>query len=154
MPLNLERCRRGMTQLDMQGCPRNGLIEEAIAAIQRDPVGALRKEYFGIKNYAGFGDQREDHPYGYGPKHGSIVFRIGRENPGDGKALDNDAIYYLEAYRDFGTMGWVEDHRDGRRDVRLDLGRVIRKHDQFAKQLSEFARALDAVAILEHAVIG
>lgn len=150
MPLNLERCRRGMAQLAVEGHPRNGLIEEAIAAIQKDPVAALRREYFGIKNYAGFGDQREDHSYGFGPKHGSIVFRIGRSNPGDGKPLDNDAIYYLEAYRDFGTMGWVED----RRDVRLDLGRVIRKHDHCAKELEQFAAALDATVLLEHVTAG
>lgn len=150
MPLNLERCRRGMTQLHVEGSPRNGLIEEAIAAIQKDPIGALRKEYFGIKNYAGFGDQREDHPYGYGPKHGSIVFRIGRANPGDGKPLDNDAIYFLEACRDFGTLV----RPDSGRDVRLDLASVIRTHDRCAKQLSELRQALDGTAILEHAVIG
>lgn len=150
MPLNLDRCRRGMAQLHVEGHPRNSLIEEAIAAIQKDPLAALREHYFGIKNYAAFGDQREDHQYGYGPKHGSIVFRIGRADPGNGKPLDNDAIYYLEAYRDFGTMGWVED----RRDVRLDLGRVIRKHDHCAKELKQFAAALDATVLLEHVTTG
>lgn len=37
----------------------------------------MKKGYLGAKNYEGFGDQRSDHPYFYGPRHGSIVFRIG-----------------------------------------------------------------------------
>lgn len=149
MPLDLERCRRGMKQLHIEGIPRNGLIEEAIAAIQKDPIAALSREYFGIKNYATFGDQREDHSYGFGPKHGTIVFRIGRNNPGDGKALDGDAIYFLEAYRDFGTMGWVENGRD----VRLALSQVIRRHDDCLKQMRKFEAAFDATILEEHAVV-
>lgn len=41
----------------------------------------IQRQYFGVKNYSGFGDQREDHQYGYGPKHGSIVFSISRQRP-------------------------------------------------------------------------
>lgn len=37
---------------------------------------SLRREYFGRKFYSDF-DQREDHRYGSGPKHGRIVFGIG-----------------------------------------------------------------------------
>jgi hypothetical protein len=50
-------------------------IDDAIA----DAVigfAKLRKEFIGCKNYDRFTCQRSDHPYGYGPKHGSIVFRI------------------------------------------------------------------------------
>lgn len=53
--------------------------------------------YFGVKNYSGFGDQREDHSYGMGPRHGSIVFAVGLKQPR--RDLTDDerdaAIYYL-----------------------------------------------------------
>jgi len=65
------------------------LAEEAIAYFQANPKPD-RKEYFGIKNYAGFGDQRCDCEQGYGPTHGSIVFEIdyNRKNP----SVDEDGI--------------------------------------------------------------
>ena len=37
----------------------------------------LWTRYFGTKNYDRWIGQREDHQYGYCPKHGSTVFRIG-----------------------------------------------------------------------------
>ena len=37
--------------------------------------------YFGVKIYSGFGEQREDHEYGFGPKHGSTVFAVGLREP-------------------------------------------------------------------------
>ena len=36
----------------------------------------LSERYFGTKDYDRWSDQREDHEYGYGPRHGSIVFRV------------------------------------------------------------------------------
>lgn len=33
--------------------------------------------YFGTKNYSGWRGQREDHQYGYGPRHGSTCFAVG-----------------------------------------------------------------------------
>lgn len=53
--------------------------------------------YFGVKNYSGFGDQREDHEYGFGPKHGSIVFAVGL-NERKRELTDDEreaALYYL-----------------------------------------------------------
>ena len=44
-------------------------------------VVKLRTEYIGCKNYDGFYCQREDHKYGYGPRHGSTVFEIGLQDP-------------------------------------------------------------------------
>lgn len=41
----------------------------------------LTKNYIGCKNYEGFVCQREDHKYGYGPRHGHIVFEIGYNSP-------------------------------------------------------------------------
>jgi hypothetical protein len=58
---------------------RAKLIERAITEIQKNSESAMKEEFIGMKNYAGFGDQECDCSYGYGPKHGSIVFKIGRE---------------------------------------------------------------------------
>lgn len=40
----------------------------------------LRRGYFGQKYYGGY-DQRSDHPYGYGPRHGGIYQSIGLRKP-------------------------------------------------------------------------
>lgn len=82
---------------------RNYKIEEAIKLIQQDPLNALIKEYLGIKNYAGFGDQDCNCEYGYGPNHGSIVFSIGKVNRISDIKLGEDEIYLLESVRDFGN---------------------------------------------------
>jgi hypothetical protein len=103
--IDLERCRRAMKRVYIDGicntAERANALADAIAAIQRDPINALMVEYIGIKNYSGFGDQREDHKYGYGPKHGTIVFRIGRHNREAPGELGADEIYFLECARDF-----------------------------------------------------
>ena len=57
---------------------REELIEEAITELQNCPQDAFKGKYLGIKNYASFGDQREDHSYGMCPRHGTIVFSVGR----------------------------------------------------------------------------
>ena len=41
----------------------------------------MKYEYFGAKDYDGFRNQREDHKYGCGPRHGSTVFALGLNNP-------------------------------------------------------------------------
>lgn len=53
----------------------NNLIEACKKDILND-FNSLRYEYFGYKEYAQY-YQREDHSYGYGPSHGSIVESIG-----------------------------------------------------------------------------
>jgi hypothetical protein len=40
--------------------------------------GTLAQRYVGCKRYEGW-FQREDHEYGYGPRHGHIIFRVGLE---------------------------------------------------------------------------
>jgi hypothetical protein len=52
-----------------------GAVRDAIKDLM---AGAekLRSEFFGIKHYEGWIGQRSDHPYGFGPRHGSIVFAI------------------------------------------------------------------------------
>jgi hypothetical protein len=59
----------------------------------------LKTEYLGIKNYAAFGDQREDHTYGMGPRHGTIVFSIGRDH---GHLIEPGDVDELIRVRDFG----------------------------------------------------
>lgn len=76
------------------------------AAIADLTAGAtiLREQYIGVKNYEGFIHQREDHKYGFGPRHGSIVFSVGltqaaRKRLADGGELTNEetdaVIVYL-----------------------------------------------------------
>jgi len=41
----------------------------------------MKNQYYGAKDYGGFSGQREDHRYGYGPRHGHIVFALGIKEP-------------------------------------------------------------------------
>ncbi len=106
--LDLPRLRAAFVDLAVDGDPahneREALIARAIAMIQADGKAALATGYLGVKNYAHFGDQESSHPYGFGPRHGSIVFSIGRTRPADKVILGADHIYALEAYRDFGIV--------------------------------------------------
>lgn len=137
-PLDLRAIRHGMARVRVRGRvmpgKRAALIEEAVAILQANPE-RMRDGYLGIKNYAGFGDQREDHGYGMRPRHGTIVFSI--EMPGG--RLENsapmtsdevaDAIYYLLAERDF--AGVEEEATEGGYKVRRwrNLGDCVAKMD-------------------------
>lgn len=111
-PIDLDRVRSAMKNVSVSGLPgtpeRLRAIAHAICSIQEDGSKALVNEYIGVKNYAHFGDQRSDHPYGYGPSHGWIVFSIGRQARGasreSGIVLGADEIYALECLRDFQGM--------------------------------------------------
>lgn len=54
-------------------------FDDAIRAIQEED-DPLAKGYIGVKQYDAWPSQREDHEYGFAPRHGHIWFRIGR-NP-------------------------------------------------------------------------
>ena len=59
------------------------IYESLIVAAQDDLISGckiLKNQYIGQKRYEGF-DQRSDHKYGYGPKHGYIYQRIGLKHP-------------------------------------------------------------------------
>jgi len=94
--MDIEKLIKRHQQIELYGqcCTkeRQQLAEEAIKYFQTNPE-LKRSEYFGIKNYAGFGDQRCDCTPGYGPTHGSIVFRIdyNRKN----SKVDEDGIDYI-----------------------------------------------------------
>lgn len=56
------------------------LLDDAMdwfAGTEKQYATNLVKEFMGVKNYDGFYHQRTDCQYGYGPRHGSIVFSIG-----------------------------------------------------------------------------
>ena len=102
--IDINRCWVAMKDIRVRGLcnskTREGAIASAIAQIQTDPANALKKQYVGVKNYASFGDQREDHEYGFGPRHGSIVFSIERRNHKADTVLGPDHVYLLECVRD------------------------------------------------------
>lgn len=147
--INRQRCLQAMKRIEIAGEPRPGLIEIAIAAIQNDGTAAMSKQFFGIKNYAAFGDQREDCIYGCGPRHGDIVFRIGRTRGGGVDVLGADEIYLLECVRDFGVWEDSEYHKGeySPKRKRRNLIDVLRLWDKARCRMYE----LDCV-LAEHTV--
>lgn len=75
-------------------------VEDAINALAHGGE-SLYTQYIGCKNYAGY-CLREDHPYGYSPKHGSIVFKIGLRDPSYILASQDieACLYYLNTIKD------------------------------------------------------
>lgn len=142
--LNWERCRKAMQDITVTGEPLGNIrlkaIEDAISEIIKNGNKALLEEYIGVKNYAGFGDQRKDHKYGYGPRHGHIVFSIKRLREKNVE-LGVDHIYFLECVRDAGRAD-PELFNDTYQHNLVD---VIREYDQAmkkAKKLSEWVSTL------------
>ncbi len=89
------------------GDDRASVISDAIKQLATgEPVrpvyGDLWRVQFATKNYDRWQGQRSDHEYGYGPKHGSIVFSVGftdEVRKRDPQVLTPEeveaAIYYL-----------------------------------------------------------
>jgi hypothetical protein len=108
--ISFDRCDRALAHLRIGGLVssevREKAVADAIASIQKDGVLAMSCGYIGVKNYASFGDQREDHEYGMRPRHGDIVFRIERTEAVRGGTfeLGEDHIYLLECVRDGGSV--------------------------------------------------
>jgi hypothetical protein len=80
--------------------PKRGAVQDLIdwlATGEKRTFHTPADGYFGVKIYSGFGEQREDHQYGFGPKHGSIVFAVGlREPKCELTAEEREAaLYYL-----------------------------------------------------------
>jgi hypothetical protein len=161
--LDIVRFRRGSEQLTVQGVPstesRVELIEEAIRRIQADGAAALRKEFLGIKNYAAFGDQRCDCRYGMGPRHGHIVFRIGRRDRYNAGTLDADAIYFLEAVRDFVSTDvdayeagwpWRGPHSQRSDTQTLNLQEVVKRALDCKAWLDAYDGRIKAVEVDAH----
>lgn len=149
--VDLERVRRGASRLCVRGIPRGSLISAAIAAIQRDPYRAMASEYLGIKNYAHFGDQREDHQYGFCPAHGCIVFSIGRRNPRTQDPLGADEIYMLEAVRDAGTIESTKPPQHLRDQKKLNLCEALEEADAMREKVLQLDRQFAALKVDDHA---
>lgn len=68
-------------QYSRGGADRASCVSDAIKQVATGkPLGAyvdLLRQFFGTKNYDRWIGQRCDCEYGYGPRHGSIVFAIG-----------------------------------------------------------------------------
>jgi hypothetical protein len=78
-------------------------VEDAISDIAEGGE-KLQRRYFAFKQYDRWHAQRSDHKYGYGPRHGSVVFAIGLTSAGRksvplGEAERNACIYLLEALK-------------------------------------------------------
>lgn len=74
------------------------IAELAIVDIAED-CEFMKSKYFGNKQYEGY-YQRCNSEYGYGPRHGSIIDRIGLKNPKT-KLTDDEkdaCIYYIKNY--------------------------------------------------------
>jgi hypothetical protein len=60
----------------------------------------MKREYFGIKDYSGYYNQRCDCKYGYGPRHGHITFSVGLTKMARETKLSRYyiecALYYLK----------------------------------------------------------
>ena len=146
--LDLARCRKAMQNLCVQGCPdrsdtpsRMKALEDAVTAIQTDGKTALTEQFIGVKNYANFGDQREDHRYGCCPRHGSIVFSIRRRGDHD-VPLGADHVYLLVAVRDFESISAPETGNPSRY---LNLCNVIERADRLATERELYVNALAEV---------
>jgi hypothetical protein len=65
-------------------------------------VKYLRTRYIGCKQYDGFYMQRTDCEYGYGPRHGYIIFRIGlKDTKHEFVDIEIDScIYYIRKLKD------------------------------------------------------
>ena len=152
--LTLERLRRGVLLVRVYGVPNTRarliLIEEAIGILQTGGE-RLRREYLGIKNYAHFGDQRADHSYYMGPKHGTIVFRIvmPEQRRADERALTpdevDDAVTYLLAERDFAPFLREVVENGYRTKVLYNLADCLLEHQRAVDSMGLWRKALSAV---------
>jgi len=66
---------------------------------------AFKTQYFGVKQYSGFGDQGCDCEYFMGPRHGSIVFAVEMNKDARERDLSaeevEDCLYYLSTLGEY-----------------------------------------------------
>lgn len=154
--IDIDRCARAMADISIEGRPRSGAIADAIAAIQSDGIIALSDRYIGVKNYAHFGDQREDHYYGYGPAHGHIVFSIRRTDRSSKTVLGPDHVYLLECARDFGSVQCLGDGRPasvpdwGQEPKHYNICDVIRSQRSHSEAADRFSSMLSSAMVTSH----
>ena len=108
--INPQQVERAKNTIEVRGQVYPGMrqrvVENAIRQLARGG-GVLHHEYFGTKHYSGFVDQRCDCEYGYGPKHGTVVFSVGLSSQFRERTLLSeqieDAVYYLK------NLGKIQD---------------------------------------------
>jgi len=152
--IDVQRCRAAMLVLSVEGSPvgpvRQLAIEDTIRAIQMDAELALRNNYTGVKNYAEFGDQRDDHAYGMGPRLGTTAFKIGRRPEGQGcNGLGADAVYLLECVRDFGAK--PDPRSPDEKNKNMNLCDVLREYELLAHLTAKLADMLTGAKVETHA---
>lgn len=87
------------------GQDRAGVVRDAVAQIatgEKQGYRGLWREAFNTKDYSGWHGQRSDHEYGFGPRHGSIIFSVGlrlevrNRDPQELTDAEKEAcVYYL-----------------------------------------------------------
>lgn len=98
--LDLEKVGLAETVIGIRGdytetTQRKKVVQAAISDVAKG-CSHLKNQYFGVKVYSGFGEQLAHHEYGYGPKHGSIVFAVQLKNKsGLSEEEAEAAVYYL-----------------------------------------------------------
>lgn len=111
---------------------RGALLEEALKSLQENPADWAKNQYYGYKNYAGFGDQRCDCEYGMGPRHGSIVFRIGRGN--NFNPIKKELyIEFLLYFRDFRNKVFMDSDNRYYSDLPNLIYRKIKLEEELTK---------------------
>ena len=156
--IDVNRCLVAMSDIYVSGIPetimRKQIIEEAIAAIQKDGAEALATRFLGAKNYAQFGDQRCDCEYGYGPKHGWIVFEVGRrEKSNTPKTLGADHVYLLECIRDAGAFDnpeWIKGHDNQGKSQTVNLFKMISAWFQHTAAVAAYLNAFEGRTVDSH----
>lgn len=118
------------------------MVEMAIKSIT-EKNNPWIKTYWGFKNYAGFGDQDiSGTSYGYGPKHGSVVFSIGLNQKSqnlDNLSLGENEIYHLLCFRDFKGFRVSGDNKYNT----LSLSALLYQYNETKKKLEELKYGLD-----------
>jgi hypothetical protein len=112
---------------------RESLIERAIKMIMENPTGAFSVNYIGTKDYAHWTDQEVFCEYGMGPKHGTVVFRIGRKSPNTQDTLGEAEIYHLLCCRDFKGCDFG------------NLDQLIKKHSLLKEELEKAEKILSGI---------
>jgi hypothetical protein len=161
--IDVTRCLRAINKINIEGrtpvvgdtrahfasSSRAKAVEDAIGEIQKNGETALMGEYIGIKNYAAFGDQREDHNYNMGPRHGTIVFRIERTRSAreeQGVTLNGDEVYFLECVRDFDD---IKEPRSGlqQQDRWLNLCDILKERARLLARLDRLNMYVDTTSV-------
>lgn len=152
--IDWKRFSNGQKQILVKGVAstkeRKDLVGEAIGQILRDPKTALKCEYLGYKQYEAFGDQRCDCSYGMGPRHGGIVFSVGRSSNYDENADHSDTIYFLKCFRDAPGRRRPTENGGGHYFTDDNIQKVFRDMRDLEEESAKLQEFLDAIVVDEN----